>query len=162
MIFYEFEVKPDWDKRNKMLMRVAGDITFDHIVSIIVNDIGLDSGHLYEFTVVKDGTTRKQQLERGSKIITDGSDIPTPRISEYHDLPELEKAAIRIEKETHFAFEPLNAIKWKKDMKMWLLYDFGDMNYFIITCNNVLDESYPENVLIEKHFKKYDHDEYLE
>ena len=102
MIFYEFEVKPDWNKRNKMLIRVREDATFDLLVSVITNDIGLDSGHLYEYTVVKDGTTRKQQLERGSKIIDDGAEIPLPSLWAYPDPHEYEKAARKIEKETHF------------------------------------------------------------
>lgn len=67
MIFYDLEIKPDWNKRNKLLLRVPGNSTFDNLVSIVINNIGLDGGHLYEFTVVKDGTTKKQQLERGRK-----------------------------------------------------------------------------------------------
>jgi len=154
MKFYDFEIKPDWNKRNKLLLRVSADTTFDTMVGIIINDLGLDCGHLYEFTVVKDGTTRKQQLERGSKVIDDGADIPLPKMWEYPDPYEYERAARRIEKETHFTYEPLAVIKWKKDMKMWLLYDFGDRNYFIITCTNVTSGESPDDVVIEKHFSK--------
>ena len=155
MIFYEFEIKPDWNKRNKMLLHVSSDTTFDKLVAIIVNDIGLDNGHLYEFTVVKDGTTKKQQLDGGSKVIDEGADIPLPKFWEYPDPHEYAIAARRIEKETHFTYEPLAVIKWKKDMKMWLLQDFGEMNFFIITCTDVITAgAFPEKVHIEKHFKK--------
>ena len=120
--------------------------------SIIVNGIGLDSDHLYEFTVVNDGTTRKQQLERGSKIITEGSDLPYPKLSRFYDLPEPQMSMAvademkRIENDTHFTYEPLNVIEWRKGMKMWLLYDFGDEYHFVITCNNVVDGGLKEKV----------------
>jgi hypothetical protein len=155
MIFYDFEIKPDWNKRNKMLLRVSDDTTFDRMVSIIINGIGLDSGHLYALTVVKDGTTRKQQWERGSKVIDEGADIPLPNLWQYPNPQEYDRAARRIVKETHFTYEPLSVIKWKSGMKMWLLYDFGDMDYFIITCTNVTTGGYQEDkVVIEKHFSK--------
>ena len=80
MLYYDLVIKPDWDKRNKMAIRVPSTITFDDLVDVIVSDIGLDSGHLYEFTLVKYGTTRKQQLERGSKIIPEGSEMPYPKL----------------------------------------------------------------------------------
>ena len=166
MVYYELVIKPDWDKRNKMVIRVQSTITFDDLVDIVVSNIGLDSGHLYEFTLVKYGTTRKQQLERGSKIIIEGSDMPCPKIYNNNALPELERLAIRvkeeirIKKETHFTCEPLNAIKWNNGTKMWLLYDFGDMNYFSITCNNVVEGEYADEVSVQKHFIKYSDDEY--
>jgi len=159
MIFYDLEIKPDWNKRNKLLLRVPGNTTFDNLVSIVINNIGLDGGHLYEFTVVKDGTTKKQQLERGSKVIDDGADIPLPKLWEYPDPHEYDRAARRIEKETHFTYEPLTVIKWKMGLKMWLLYDFGDEDYFIITCTNVTTGEYPDKVVIEKHFSKISYDE---
>jgi|GEM_PF-5310937 len=159
MTFYDFEIKPDWNKRNKMLLSVSADTTFDRMVSVIINDIGLDSGHLYAFTVVKDGTTRKQQWERGSKVIDEGADIPLPNLWQYPNPQEYDRAAKRIVKETHFTYEPLSVIKLKTGMKMWLLYDFGDMDYFIITCTNVTTGGYQEdNVVIEKHFSKISYD----
>jgi hypothetical protein len=165
MLYYELVIKPDWDKRNKMVIRVQSTITFDDLVDIIVNNIGIDSGHLYELTIVKYGTTRKQQLERGNKIITEGSEMPYPKLFNNYDLPESERLAIRareekrIKKETHFTFEPLNSIKWNSGTKMWLLYDFGDMNYFSITCNNIVEGEYADEVSVRKHFIKYsDHE----
>lgn len=165
MLYYELVIKPDWDKRNKMVVRVQNTITFDDLVDIIVNNIGLDSGHLYEFTIVKYGTTRKQQLERGSKIIPEGSEMPYPKLFNNYDLPESERLAIRareekrIKKETHFTFEPLNSIKCNSGTKMWLLYDFGDMNYFSITCNHIVEGEYADEVFVQKHFIKYsDHE----
>ena len=168
MLYYELAIKPDWDKRNKMVIRVQCTITFDDLADIIVSDIGLDSGHLYEFTLVKYGTTRKQQLERGSKVITEGSDMPCAKIFNNNALPESERLAIRvkeeirIKKETHFTYEPLNAIKWNNGTKMWLLYDFGDMNYFNITCNNVFEGECPDKVSVQRHFMKYIDDEFSE
>ena len=161
MIFYDFEIKPDWNKRNKMLLSVSADTTFDRMVRVIINDIGLDSGHLYAFALVKDGTTRKQQMERGSKVIAEGADIPLPNLWQYPDQQEYDRAARRIAEETHFTFEPLSVIKWKTGMKMWLLYDFGDMDYFMITCTKVTNggEYSGDKVVIEKHFSKISYDE---
>ena len=147
-------------KRNKMLLHAASDITFDRLVGIIVDEIGLDHGHCYEFTVVIDGTTRKRQLENGIKIVADDA-IPSTALIGYYDFnkhPDLENI---LEKESHFTSDTLNIVKWDLGMKMWLLYDFGDMNYFIITCKNVINFENQDRIRIHKHFTKYDNAECL-
>ncbi len=108
------EVCPEWDKRNKARMALPWSSTFDELAAVILHELGWDDEHLYEFCLIRGGSTFRQQMLRSLKILC-------PEVDGW-DGDELRTEISLADVSQHL----------KPKAALYFHFDFGDNHYFRI------------------------------
>ncbi|MDA3961043.1 MAG: hypothetical protein PF961_09650 [Planctomycetota bacterium] len=118
----EIEVCPEWDKRNKARLALPWKFTFDDLANGILQALGWDCDHLYQFCLIRGGSTFRQQMLRSLKILG-------PMVDAWDG-------------EEFYTDAPLAEFKTKLPPKavLYFHFDFGDDHYFRIIVQKHLDE----------------------
>jgi hypothetical protein len=109
----EIEICPEWDPSNQARIRIPWAASFDDLAEgILVDVLDWDIDHLYEFCIVRDGTTFRQKIKRSLKVL--GPDLEAWQVDESYSEQPLEDLSEFLVPRKRFYFH----------------FDFGDDHWF--------------------------------